>query len=269
MLYSWSTCPNDVKEQINRLSQLCQKHLANRLVGIYIHGSLSLGSFNVNKSDLDIVVVVRNPIPLDLRFELVKGLLTLSNQPVPLEISFMTTNALEHWTYPPPFELHYSEYWRSRYEHEVLKQNIAFWGETTTDADLACHLRLVKHYGIKVWGEEIETIIPSIPEQDFITAIVGDAVPTLESLKSNLLYGVLSACRVLAYFETKEIKSKPEAGRWMITQHLQPELVNLVEQACKVYEGTREQIDNVSEPLLLHFISFIEARNYNHKHHAK
>ena len=38
-----------------------QDILGDNLVGIYLHGSLAMGGFTPDKSDIDLIVVVNNP----------------------------------------------------------------------------------------------------------------------------------------------------------------------------------------------------------------
>ena len=41
--------------------------LKDNYVGVYFHGSLRLGSFNPNKSDLDFIIVVKNKLSSEIK----------------------------------------------------------------------------------------------------------------------------------------------------------------------------------------------------------
>jgi len=41
--------------------------LGGNLVGVYLHGSYAMGCFNPEKSDLDLLIVVKNEIPDDVK----------------------------------------------------------------------------------------------------------------------------------------------------------------------------------------------------------
>lgn len=110
--YQWENCPSNVKNQINRLAEIVKTAPGVLPAGIYLHGSLAMGCFNPERSDLDILVVTENPMALNAKRFLIEKLLALSTQPCPIEISFLCKSNLSPWQFPTPFDLHYSEMWR-------------------------------------------------------------------------------------------------------------------------------------------------------------
>jgi streptomycin 3"-adenylyltransferase len=222
------------------------------LAGIYIHGSLALHSFNPASSDIDVIVLVNDKIDLDTRYELIKELLRISLNPSPIEISFITRAAIEPWQHPTPFELHSSEYWRARYEERVAAGDKTFWAETPTDSDLACHLTLVRRYGIRIYGLPIDEAIPIVPEADFRSSILSDIGYSVNALHSNPVYGILTLCRVLSYLETREILSKREAGLWAL-RRIPDTLRYIVNNAVEAYDGTKAAVDEMNVDDLEHF----------------
>ena len=48
----WKNCPANVQSQITAITAEIKKFLLKNLAGIYLHGSLAMGCFNPNKSDL-------------------------------------------------------------------------------------------------------------------------------------------------------------------------------------------------------------------------
>jgi predicted nucleotidyltransferase len=57
--FGWSKAPADVRKQIERITQGLEDALPHALVGVYLHGSLALGCFNRELSDVDLVVTRR------------------------------------------------------------------------------------------------------------------------------------------------------------------------------------------------------------------
>ena len=47
---------------INGFLEQLKKILRDNLVGVYLHGSLVMGCFNPQKSDIDLIIVVDKPI---------------------------------------------------------------------------------------------------------------------------------------------------------------------------------------------------------------
>lgn len=48
-----------VEKILEQLKAACTNILSTNLTGIYLHGSLALGCFNWDKSDIDFIVVTR------------------------------------------------------------------------------------------------------------------------------------------------------------------------------------------------------------------
>ena len=58
-------------------------------------------------------------MPNDAKLGLVQTCLRRSGQPAPLELSVLARTDLQPWRYPTPYQLHFSETWRERYEQET------------------------------------------------------------------------------------------------------------------------------------------------------
>src|SRR5829696_7845095 len=103
-LYGWRNCPIVVRNQAEQLVSTLSNGLAAQLVGIYLHGSLAMGCFNPNHSDLDLLVITADRMPLTVKRQLIEALLACSKQPQPIEISLLARAQLHPWHYPPPFD---------------------------------------------------------------------------------------------------------------------------------------------------------------------
>lgn len=165
MEYNWSTCPSGIKDFITDLQQGIKGVISNNLVGFYLHGSLALGGFNPKCSDIDILVVTNKSIITEEKRNLAKVMLNNSNSPYPIEISFLNKEQLINWQHPCPFDFHYSEFWRKRYEDELLHNTYKFINEySNTDTDLAAHITITNHRGICLEGEPISEVFPFVPK---------------------------------------------------------------------------------------------------------
>lgn len=264
-LTNWADSPQETKDQVKRLRDSLIRYLGDNLAGIYIHGSLALNSFNPVTSDIDVIVLVHDKINLNTRYDLVKELLQLSLKPSPVEISFITRDAIEPWQHPTPFELHSSEYWRARYEERVALGDMSYWAETWADSDLACHLTLVRRNGICIYGMPIEEAIPVVPEADFRSSILSDIQYSVNALHSSIaMYGILTLCRVLSYLETGEIMSKREAGIWALPR-LPERLRYIVNSAVEVYEGSRSELVAMNEDDLVQYGQLLSEEIASHQ----
>ena len=57
----------DVKKLMIEVNEWVKEILKDNYVGVYFHGSLRLGSFNPNKSDLDFIIVVKNKLSSEIK----------------------------------------------------------------------------------------------------------------------------------------------------------------------------------------------------------
>ena len=47
-LIGFRDLPNEILNQINEVVNIWKKHLGDELIGVYLHGSIALDSFNPN-----------------------------------------------------------------------------------------------------------------------------------------------------------------------------------------------------------------------------
>ena len=113
--YTWATCPDTVRAQIDALLDALQEILGENLVGVYLHGSLAMGSFNPERSDIDLLVVTKQGMTVEIKRRIAELLLDHSLVSTPKEISFLIEPDLRSYQHPMPFDFHYSEDWRERY----------------------------------------------------------------------------------------------------------------------------------------------------------
>lgn len=86
-------------------------------------------------------------------------ILNYSNALYLIEISFLNTEQLMDWQHPCPFDIHYSEFWRERYENDLLYNSYKFInGDSNTDMDLVAQITITKHRGICLEGEPINEV---------------------------------------------------------------------------------------------------------------
>lgn len=108
---SRSTNTMDVisRKYLENVAEIMTKALDGNLTGIYLHGSAVLGGYDAWHSDLDVLVVVPNPIT-EAQREAIVGNLTEEALPCPaagLEMSIVTEAvAANPQAAAPAFELH-------------------------------------------------------------------------------------------------------------------------------------------------------------------
>lgn len=258
--YSRATCPEPVRTQNNNLIATFQQILSNNLIGIYLHGSLAMGCFNPQRSDIDLLVVTQRGMSVETKREVVQYLLTCSLSPAPIEISFLVQQDIHLFHHPLPFDLHYSESWRERYTQALGDGTWRTWNnQKKQDHDLAAHIAVTRARGICLYGKPIEELFPPVPPAFYFASIVGDFNDAVAERQHMPVYFTLNACRVLAYLREGHIYSKDEGGVWAL-KTLPADLHEIVEQALETYRGNMVDAP-FEETALTRFAHYME-QNY-------
>lgn len=226
----------EIKIFLNSLISKLHALLETPVIGIYLHGSLAMGGFNPARSDIDLLVVTEEALQLEAKKRLVSLFLEQSGRPFPVEISFLTTGQLETWQFPTPYDFHFSEYWRERYEQEIAEGTFAFLEvEEKYDIDVAAHFMILNRRGICLEGRPIEEVFPAVPEADYLASIMDDYQECLKKIHRDPVYSLLNLLRVYWYIKEKKISSKPEAGHWGMSD-LPAEFSPIIKKTVKAYE---------------------------------
>ncbi len=216
--------------------------LKDNLVGIYLHGSAVMGCFNPDKSDLDLIVVVREPVTdADKRSYMDMVVELNSKGPAKgIEMSIVRQCFCKPFAYPTPFELHFSvahlDWYRNDPEGYISKMK----GE---DKDLAAHFTIINHRGKCLCGAPVKEIFADVPAQDYIDSIWNDITDAEEEITDNPMYMILNLARVFSYLRDGLVLSKKEGGEWALNNI--PEIYHsLLRNALKEYaEGTEMAYD--------------------------
>ncbi len=86
------------------------KILGDNLIGIYLHGSAVMRCYNEKKSDIDLLVVVNEAIPNNIKHRFMDMVVELNTYAPPkgIELSIVKRGVCNPFVYPTPFELHFS-----------------------------------------------------------------------------------------------------------------------------------------------------------------
>lgn len=258
--YHWSTCPNTIRQQVAGFVDGCQQILGDNLLGIYLHGSLSFGSFNPNRSDIDLLVVNQALMNIESKRAIAQLLLATSEQPISMEISFLARQHLHPWQHPTPFDFHYSEDWRNKTAGELRDERWRSWQANNAtvhgDIDLAGHITVINDRGITLWGAEASEVFPVVPSEDYRDSILNDVYSALENIAENPIYTILNTCRTLAWLQDGKVRSKDAGGVWALN-HLPQDLQPLIQQALAEQRSWQKKSSiPYSQTLLANFASY-------------
>lgn len=219
------------KKILDHVVEYYREILKDNLVGIYLHGSLAMGCFT-EKGDIDLLVLVNNPLELGIKRSLIEKLLILPDLPDKgIEMSVVLEKYARAFLYPTPFEVHYSEF----YKEEYLKDSNFICGNDV-DKDLAAHMTMVYQRGICLDGKEITDAFAEVPRKYYIDAILYDIASVRTEIIKDPVYYVLNLCRILYYLKEDFISSKKEGGDWG-RKNLPEKYQEIIENAVHIYSG--------------------------------
>ena len=227
---------------INDFVERSKDILGNNLVGVYLHGSLAMGCFNPQKSDIDLIIVVNEPLSDSIKRTYMEMVVELNARGPKkgIEMSVVLRRVCRPFIYPTPFELHFSNGhldWYTKNPNDYIhKMNGA-------DKDLAAHFTIINKRGNCLYGVPIKEVFGEVPASNYMDSIWYDVENAEKEITDYPMYLTLNLARVLAYKEEGLVLSKKEGGEWAIN-HLPAEYHCLVKAAMRDYTESANIIYN-------------------------
>jgi hypothetical protein len=203
--------------------------LGERLVGLYIHGSLACGDFNPQTSDIDFLIVTDGHISAET-------FSTLQEMHACLFASGLAWSQKLEGAYIPKDDLR---------RHDPAHAPVPWLGadghfaQESLGSDWIIQRWILREKGIVVAGPPPASLIDPVSAEDLRDAVRGSLrewwsppFPSPERFQSGeyRAYAVLTMCRSRYILEHGRIASKPEAARWAM-QTLREPWVELVRKA--------------------------------------
>lgn len=209
--------------------------LGDAMTGIYLHGSLAMGCFNPEKSDIDLLFVINRDMTDSQKIRFMEMAVRWNAQAPKkgLEFSVVKKEVCRHFIYPTPFELHFSpmhlKWWQDDPKGYVRHMK-------GTDPDLAAHFTIIRQYGIALAGAAVNEVFGEVPWEAYLDSIRQDVESAGEDVANNPVYVILNLCRVIACKEEKLILSKKQGGEWGLV-HLPERYHALIRDALAAYRS--------------------------------
>ena len=232
--------PRQTDELINEYVEQTKAILRDDLSGVYLHGSAVMGCFNPQKSDLDFIIVVKEPLSDSVK-RTYMDMVTACSAAGPakgIEMSVVLRDVCKPFVYPTPYELHFSVGHLQWYEDDpdgyIREMN-------GTDKDLAAHFTIINKKGRCLVGAPIGEVFGEVPACDYWDSIWFDVEGAAEEIEEYTMYLTLNLARVLAYRREGLVLSKKEGGEWAI-RCLPAEFRRLIEDALREYTECAEVV---------------------------
>ena len=223
----------EIDNLINSYVERSKEILKENLVGIYLHGSLAMGCFNPLKSDVDLIIVVKEPLTESIKRKYMEMVVELNacGPTKGIEMSIVLKRVCKPFIYPTPFELHFSsghlDWYKESPEEYIREMN-------RTDKDLAAHFTIINKRGKCLYGPSIKEVFDEVPSDDYMDSIWYDVEHAKKEIIYFPMYLTLNLARVLAYKEEGLVLSKKEGAEWAITK-LPLEYHPLINDALREY----------------------------------
>ena len=205
----------EVNAILERLLAGARAVLGQRLVGLYLFGSLASGGFDPARSDIDFLAAVREELPSDLvaGLEGMHARLLASGEKwaQKLEGFYVPLAVLRrHDPTAPP----------------CARINEKQFSLVTLGSDWIIERRILREQGVVVSGPDPKTLIDPVAPQDLRRAVTGVLREWWQPMLSNpswlahpgpadyQAFAVLTMCRAVHTLATGAIASKPAAARW-------------------------------------------------------
>lgn len=236
-----STLKVPYQDVISEFVKTTQEVVGENLTGVYLHGSMAMGCFHPKKSDIDLIVVIKDSISDEQKMQFMRHVVRLNSRAPAkgLELSIVKREYCNPFVYPTPYELHFSPMHLKWFESDPQDYIKKMKG---TDIDLAAHFSIIDHYGIALYGEEIGEVFGDVPKQDYLDSICADIRNAKKDIMEEPVYIILNLCRVLAYLREGLYLSKEAGGKWALEAGFLKagSLSSLVYDALECYRSDRQ-----------------------------
>jgi hypothetical protein len=227
--------PSETTWYLEAVVERLRELLGDDLVGVYAGGSLALGGYDPGRSDVDVAVVCRGPLP-DGRKEELAAALRHEALPCPargLELVVYPEATVRRGTAAPGYELNLNTGRAMRFHLSLAP------GGGEAGHWYAIDRAILRERGVTLLGPPPDRLFAPIARRTL-----------LELLAASVRWhgqdggasddAVLNACRALRYEAEGVWSSKPDAGEWARERIDDPVLVS---DALAVRAGIDRRLD--------------------------
>jgi predicted nucleotidyltransferase len=211
----------EVKAIIEAVVGGVQAALNENLRGIYLKGSLALGDFNPETSDVDLLVVVKQPLnqgDFERLDQAHRQIQTLPNRYAnEVELAYVPAAVLNNFVPGlkyPALERGEGLKWKTLGSNWLIE----FW--------------TVREHGVVLYGPDPKTLIDPIAKAQIVAAVLATLPDwtqwtdtwddAFQTHMGELRFSVETMCRVLHTLNSGEVCSKPKAVAWALANLPQP-----------------------------------------------
>lgn len=194
------------------LAQAASRVLGDAVAGVVLHGSLALGDYLPGLSDIDLLVVVDDPLtPIQLAPLAENGGQERPRVPVHVDLRVVTRQVAAAPTPQPPMEAHLRI-------NKGPEPRVRVDGRHPGERDLVIEFSVCRAHGRSILGAPPAELIGEVPDEWVLD--VGDAQladwQAIGEHPPHAQLTVLTACRLWRFAEEGHHFSKDAAGEWAL-----------------------------------------------------
>ncbi len=242
---------SDVNEVLELLLLNLKKVLGDKLMGLYLYGSLLTGDFDIEISDIDLLAVTSTDID-DNEFsalnkmhkDFVKEYKKWNDR---IEIAYVSKDALKTFK-------------TKKSQIAIISPGEPFHRKVAGN-DWLINWYMVRGKGITLFGPTPTTLITLISKEEFIRANREQTKEWREWVHNDhklgfQAYAILTMCRALHVYRHGEQISKKQAAIW--AQKELPQWSSLIQNAL-VWRRDKEnkRVDEKTFPVTVKFVHFV------------
>jgi len=248
----------DVNELLNLLLSGIHKILPDKLLDLYLYGSLVIGDFDIQCSDIDLLAATSSDIDDEDFAHLQKMHADLAtNHPNwgdGIEVAYLSATALK------TYHLHSNRI-------AVISPGEPFHIKEAGE-DWLMNWFMVRESSFTLFGTSPQTLIDYITKERLLQTVrkhVQDWRQYAKNIRDHgsQAYAILTLCRGLCTLKKGESVSKKQAALWAAQEF--PEWSRLIQNALLWRKAPRdEQLDHVAVlPETLRFVDFVVSQCVN------
>lgn len=223
----------EIRQLMASIDEWIRQILADNYVGVYFHGSLRLGSFNPEQSDLDFIIVAKHKLDHSIK-ELICNKILEHICLFPkkgCELSVVLEEHCKNIVHPIPYEMHVSG--------NLEKQNIILSDEDKTDPDLASHFHVINVENREFdFGKPSGEVFSKVPKEYVIDSNYQDILSCVKNIFDDPIYCILNLCRFYAMIKEDLTLSKYDGGKWAL-ENMHSRYHDVIRLAMEGYMGNQ------------------------------
>jgi hypothetical protein len=244
-----ATVPQEVARYLEAVTTQVSGVFGERVVGVYTTGSLALGDYRPDRSDIDLMAVVAGSEDLDLREQLARRLdhRVLACPAAGLEFVLYPLTTVSRPTLDAGYLLNFNT-------GAALPPVTSFDPGDGPGFWYAIDRAITRQSGASLYGPPAQQLFAAVPFDDLLQVVIASAEAHSDPEEGHLLdNAVLNGCRALSFARDRRWYAKVDAAERMLP--MAGEFAPLISAAIVSFGSGRRQAAGLDPDAVRTFLS--------------